>query len=105
MAFQPPREEPGKEDRKTLFLFSGRRQFKYSDEVVLSISGEGSSFGGLSQGWSLYWGNSQGRELGMEFPGKHSRLFSYIDASSWGEALTQHSVILFWIPEHVISLY
>ena len=43
MAFQPPRRETGKEDQKTTYLFSGG-QFKYPVGVILSISGEKSSF-------------------------------------------------------------
>ena len=50
MAFSPP--EKGKEDQKATCLFFGI-QFKYPVGVVLSISGEGSSFGEISHGWNL----------------------------------------------------
>ena len=75
-----------------MYLFSGVL-FKYPVGVVLSISGEGSSVGCLSQKWSLDRGNSQKRELGMDLPPEHPRLFGYMDASAWGDAST-HTI---WI--------
>lgn len=59
-------------------------QFRYPVGVVLSISVEGPSFGGLSRGVQSRLG-----ELGIELPPKHSRPFGVYDARAWVEASTQ----------------
>lgn len=85
--FPASRVEMGKEDKKIACLFSGE-QFKYSLGVVLSISGRGQPLMAFS-GLESRLRQTQGVRFGMELPPKHSRLFGYMDARSWREALTQ----------------
>lgn len=87
MVFQPHREEMGKEDWKATRLFS-ERQFKYPVGLALSISEEGSSFGGCFLGGGVWTEAAPGEGFGWSF---HSNLPDSSDADAWGwsEAFTQ----------------
>ena len=68
MAFQPPREKMGKEDLKTMCLFSGGGgQFKYPVGMVLSIFREGSSLAGFLRDGVWTEATPRGGGLGWNF--------------------------------------
>ena len=90
MTSQPSREETGKEDQKTVCLFSGV-QFKYPVGVVSSISREGSFLVSFLRGGVRNEATPRGGVLALELPPKHSRLFGYMDTRGWDDASTQTS--------------
>lgn len=63
-------------------------QFKYLVGVVLGISWGGAMFGGLSEVRQCLGRERRGREIEVELPLEHPRLFT-LDARDWGGASTR----------------